>query len=195
MMMSFDGLLRSIHPAVTLDRFEREANNASLEVRAPHPLPRSARDLLLHLVALQHRMSRSAGDRTPFPTVHFESNARAVDELLRRQFQGRGIGVAMQLIQAKGASGLREVREILVQSHIREFTRLVVKRRVDAFWAEQDTQGKVVSAKYYLAKFSHLLTADQRRRDPIRLATVLPNILYGHPFRLRQLTANERFRR
>lgn len=151
-------------------------------------MPPDARSLLLHLAALQHKMSRPVGDNTPFPAMYFEPHARVVEQRLRRHFNGRGIGVAMQLIRAKGATGLREVREILIQSHAHERTRLLVKHRVDAYWGNQDTQGRILAAKYYLAKFSSLLAPDQRRRDPIRLATVLPRVLYEHPLRLRALT-------
>lgn len=188
MTISFDGLLRSIHPAVTIDRFEAQADAAALRVRAPIPVPRDARSLLLHLAALQHKMSRPVGDNTPFPAMYFEPHARVVEQRLRRHFNGRGIGVAMQIVRAKGATGLREVREILIQSHAKQRTRLFVKHRVDAYWAGQDTQGRILAAKYYLAKFSSLLAPDQRCRDPIRLATVLPHVLYGHPLRLRALT-------
>lgn len=188
MTISFDGLLRSIHPAVTIDRFKAQADAAALQFRAPIPVPSDARSLLLHLAALQHMMSRPVGDNTPFPSMHFELHARIVEQRLRRHFNGRGIGVAIQLVRAKGATGLREVREVLIQSHAQERTRLLVKQRVDAYWADQDTQGRIHAAKYYLAKFSSVLAPDQHRRDPVRMATVLPRLLYGHPQRLRALT-------
>ena len=194
MTISFDGLLRSIHPKVTIERFEQQANAAALRFRVPSTTPRTARDLLLHLAALQHQMSQPVDDRTPFPAMHFEAHARVVEARLRSHFRGRGIAVAMQIVQAKGVSGLREIREVLIQSHAQERTRRVVKRRVDAYWLGLNAQGRILAAKYYLAKFSPFLADEQRRRDPVRLATVLPSLLYEHPFRLRDLLSTELLR-
>lgn len=196
MTMTFDGLLRSIHPEVTLDRFEREANAAVLSMHAQHPVPRDARTLLLRLATLQHRMSLPVGDRTPFPAAFLERHARVVDRRLAAHFGGRrGIGVAFQIVQAKGATGYREVMDILANRHAHERTRLTVQRRVDRYWQTLGTQGRINAAKLYLARFSDYLAPDQRRRDPIRLATVLPRILYEHPYRLRDLLVSDRLRR
>jgi hypothetical protein len=139
-------------------------------------------------------MSRPVDDRTPFPATHFEAHARVVEARLRNYFRGRGIAAAMQIVQAKGASGLREIREVLIQSHAQELTRRVVKHRVDAYWLGLNAQGRILAAQYYLAKFSLFLADDQRRRDPVRLATVLPSLLYKHPFRLRNLLSTELLR-
>lgn len=194
--MTFDGLLRTIHPEVTLDRFEREANAAVLSMPPQRQVPRDARTLLLKLAALQHRMSLPVGDQTPFPAAYFERHARVVNRRLAQIYGGtRGIGVATQIVQAKGAAGYREVINSLAHRHAQERTRLTVRRRVDRYWATQDMQSKIIAAKLYLARFSKLLAPDQRRRDPVRLATVLPIILYQHPFLVRGIAATEQLRR
>lgn len=200
MAMNFDTLLRSIHPAVTLDRFEREADAAVLSMPTQPRPPRDARELMLRLAALQHRMSRPVGDRTPFPMDSFDLYARLVNQLLteRRGFRGRGgrgIGVAYQSVVADGMTGYRGVIDKLVRNHVYTRTQLTVRRRVDRYWKEQDAQGRILAAKFYLARFKSLLTPDQRRRDPVRLATVLPGVLYEHPFRLRSILGSERLRR
>lgn len=198
MTMNFDSLLRSIHPAVTLDRFEREADAAVLSMPPQPRPPRDARELMLRLAALQHRMSRPVEDRTPFPMDSFDLYARLVSQLLteRRGFRGgRGIGVAYQCVLADGTTGYREIVNKLVRSHVNTRARLTVRRRVDRYWEEQDAQGRILAAKFYLARFNSLLTPDQRRRDPVRLATVLPGVLYEHPFRLRGIMGSERLRR
>jgi len=195
MSMTLDGLLRAIHPEVTIVRFEREANAAVLRTRPLQRIPRDPRSLLLDLAAMQHRMSRPQGDRTPFPAVDFDRHARVVNHRLRQHFGERGIGVAFQIVQGDGSLGFRQVMDILINRHATDRTNLVVRKRVNRFWMEQDATGRIVAAQRYLQRFAPLLPPDQRQRDSVRLATVLPGVLRQHPFRLRDLLGLQRLRR
>lgn len=191
MAIGLDQLVRSIHPEVTVDRFEREASTAALRMPPlPHP-PRDARELLLRLAVLQHRLSKPVGDRTPFPAYSFEGYAKQVAGSLQELYGTQGIGKAVQSIQLKGASGYREITDHLIRRHAKQRTDQVVRQRVNHFWARQDPQGKVLASKFYLARFAGLLAPDQRRRDPGQLAAVLPQVLYAHPYRLRNILGTE----
>lgn len=185
---TLDGLLRAIHPSVTIERYERRVNAAVARTRPYRRLPRRPRELMLTLAAFEHRMSMPERDRTPFAMASFELYARRVDERLRRHYGERGIGVAFQIVNGRGASGLREVVTFLARQYVQDQTALVVGSRVDHFLAGLDQAAQVNAARLYLRRFGRLLAPDQRVRDPAKFARVLPRVLRQHPYMLRELS-------
>lgn len=189
MAATLDGLLRSIHPSVTIDRYQRQVNAAVLRTRPIRRMPRHPRDLMLLLAAFEHRMSMPERDRTPFPTKKFEYYARVVDGRLRRHYGNRGIEVAFQVVRCEGAKGLREIMAFLAQQHVQDTTSQTVGRAVDLYWDSLNHIARNNAARLYLRRFGHILSSDQRHRDPEVFARVLPHVLKQHPFRLRELSA------
>jgi hypothetical protein len=187
MPTKLDNLLRSIHPAHTIEQINRRADEAinTFEVETAqitnwdqfrHCLIRFLQHCEKHMLCLRQKCPGGT-----------DFDWGRCCQILIKIYGPNGEKAAFEITRTGNEGGLHSVLKKFALELAMKFSKTEIESKINFFWNNSSVEERLNAAEEFLVKYGHLLPSELTEGSAARIHGNLPKVLSEHPYLLQKL--------